>query len=450
MKNRPNILFITDDQHRYDYLEMVSKFPVKTPNIARLAEEGVWYNHAYSVNPLCMPARCSLHNGLYTHQHGMTENGEHWDFNLPTVQQALQKHGYTTAAIGKLHVFNGDVDLTTLKGDIQSLGYDYVHEVSGKALAWHEQCEWTHAMEKQGKLEKYRKARHFHEKEVCGRDKYAHRFVLDEEDYMDRYIGDHVVDFLKNHNYEKPLFMWAGLVSPHYPFDATDEMLKGHELTEQPDAVDNEQPQLWQANRQHYSAMVEEVDKQAGRMLKALEEKGQLDNTLVIFTSDHGEMLGDHGLEGKCHPFDPSVRVPLLMRYPAAIKPGTICNSIIELTDLPATLLDFAGITTEPETVLPRTPGKSVIPTWQNINHEIRPFAYSESYVCYPPFQMIRNHQFKLVYYQDKKEFSLYDIQNDPDECINLAGRNEYSEIIKEMSTDLLKHIVTYRAPIRK
>lgn len=454
MKKQPNILFITDDQHRYDYLEMVGKFPVKTPNLARLAKEGIWYQHAYSNSPLCMPARCSLHNGLYAHQHGMMTNHGHWDFNLPTVQQALQKNGYATAAIGKLHVFEAmdcGLDLTTVEKEIKSLGYDFVHEVSGKGLAWHVDCEWTHAKRKKGNLDKYRESRHFHQSKEGGHGKCAHPFVLDEEDYMDRYIGDRVIDFLNDYDFEKPLFLWAGLVSPHPPFDATAGMLEGHDPLRQPNAVDNEDPESWAGQRAHYSAMVEEIDRQVGRMLEVLENRGQLANTLVVFTSDHGEMLGDHGLEGKCHCYDPSTRVPLLMRYPVAIKANQVSQGMVELTDIPATFLEVAGIASNPREVLPATPGKSLIPTWQDCNYEVRPFAFSEDGgQFYPAFQMIRDHRYKLVYYTDKNCYSLYDMQNDPDECDDLANNPDHAEIVDSMSKLLLQHLAKTYSPVRK
>jgi len=448
MEKSANIILITDDQHRYDYLDMLDKFPVKTPNLARLAKEGIWYQHAYTPSPLCMPARSSLHNGLYAHQHGMTTNVGHWDFHLPTVQQALQKHGFNTVAIGKLHAFEAmdcGLDVTTTEPQIKALGYDYVHEVSGKGLAWHCDCEWTHAMARKQHLQPYREARTLYN------DHRAHSFMLDEEDYMDRYIGDHVVDFLGNYAYEKPLFLWAGFVSPHPPFDATSDMLAGHESSEQPDAIDNPAPRSWEEVRAHYTAMVEEIDRQVGRILTVLEEKGQLDNTLVVFTSDHGEMLGDHGLEGKCHCYDPSTRVPLLMRYPAAIPTEQVRDCMVELTDLPATFLDAAGITSDATDLLPGTPGKSLLPTWADSEASIRPFVFSEDGgQFYPSFQMIRTVSHKLVYYPEEDRLTLYDMVNDPDECVDLGSCDNHVTIRNDLLRRLLRHLACNPAPTRK
>jgi arylsulfatase A-like enzyme len=144
----PNILFITDDQHRYDYLEMTGQFPVSTPNLARLAREGVWHRHAYSVCPLCMPARCSLHTGLYAHQHGVTRNFRHWPLGLPAFPQLLRSSGYRTAAIGKVHVFEAvpeRLDLESVREQVMSFGYDELIEVAGKQMPYSGvQCDWSH------------------------------------------------------------------------------------------------------------------------------------------------------------------------------------------------------------------------------------------------------------------------------------------------------------------
>ena len=209
MLERPHILFITDDQHRYDFLEMTGNYPVRTPHLARLAAEGVWHRHAYSTCPLCIPARASLHTGLYGHQHGLVTNMGDWPSQLPTLPRALQAHGYHTAAIGKLHAFEGvpeHLDLTTVRDDVMAFGYHELHEVSGKALAYYLDCEWTHHMRRKGLLDAYRAA------QADGTP-----FAFDEADYQDVYITDHVVEWLEQYDDARPFFLWAGLVSPILP-----------------------------------------------------------------------------------------------------------------------------------------------------------------------------------------------------------------------------------------
>jgi len=472
MKKRPNILFITDDQHRYDYLEMTEKFPVKTPSLARLAREGVWHRHAYSNCPLCMPARCSLHNGLYAHQHGLTRNLRHWPLGLPTLPKALSKNGYHTAAIGKLHVYEGvpeRLDLATVRDRIMGLGYDELIEVGGKSMAWSVQCDWTHDMAEKGLYETYLK-------DAPTRNTAAGSIapfpLEDMRDYHDIWIGDRCMDWLEKYDRAEPFFLWAGLVSPHPPYNAPQELYERHNPAKQTPCVDNDDPGVWPQKRAHYSAMVELVDEQVGRMLDVLERKGILDDTLVVFTSDHGEMLGDHGEDGKCKPYDPSSRVPLLARCPALIQPGTVSDVMVELIDLPATCLDAALNCKDVTEYLDKSPGLSLLPNWVDPKVEIRPFAYSEDGGHFmPAYQMVRNEKWKYTLYTrgaggghtypgdparenwardaGNPRETLYDMQDDPDECRDLAGDPEYREIKDELKSRLLQHIANTPPPIR-
>jgi len=472
MTNKPNILFITDDEHRYDFAEMSGRFPVRTPNLARLAREGVWHRHAYSNCPLCMPARCSLHTGLYAHQHGLNRNVLHWPLGLPTMPQALRRAGYHTAAIGKLHIHEGvyrPVDLTKLADKAQALGYDDVHEVSGKTLSWYSDCEWTHHIAAKGLLEKYRSYRRNSPRE-------GHwPFPLDAEDYMDVYVSDRVVEWLEQYDDQSPFFLWAGLVSPHPSYDAPAEELARHPVEDQPLPVDNHDPGQWPHKRAHYIAMVEIVDRQVGRMLDVLERRGILDDTLVIFASDHGEMLGDHGLAYKCYPYDPSTRVPLLARYPRLIRPGTVSDALVELIDLTATCLEVGQCTNATEDLnrspdvsavenehilahrwrdemeyLPGSPAHSLVAHWQNPSQPHRAFVYSEDGgQFFPAFQMVRTERWKYVFYPRDRREKLFDMQEDPDECVNLADSTEHQGVKDELNVTLLKHIADTPPPVR-
>ena len=442
MPERPHILFITDDQHRYDFLEMTGKYPVHTPHLARLAAEGVWHRHAYSPCPLCIPARASLHTGLYGHQHGLTTNMGDWPAWLPTLPQSLQAHGYHTAAIGKLHAFEGipeQLDLTTVREAVMGFGYDELHEVSGKALACYMECEWTHHMRRKGLLEAYRAQQaDWHE----GRHM---PFPFAEADYQDVYITDHVVEWLEHYDEDRPFFLWAGLVSPHPPFDAPAHWVPSPDVV--PPPMDNDNPEPWRAPRALYAGMVELVDAQVGRVLEVLARRGMLDDTLVLFASDHGEMLGDHGLGGKCYPHDPSTRVPLLARYPALIPAGTVSDALVELTDLPATVLQIALGAENPRPFLPGTPGHSLVPHWQG-KPGGREFCYSEDggHFC-PPFQMVRTAEWKYVYYPGDGSEALFHLCDDPDECRNCAADPACASIKDTLKTRLLHHLATTPPP---
>lgn len=439
MPTPPHILLIIDDQHRYDFLEMTGKYPVPTPNLARMAAEGVWHRQAYSPCPLCMPARASLLTGLYGHQHGLTTNMGDWPAGLPTLPRVLQAHGYHTAAIGKLHAFEGvpeRLDLTTVREQVMAFGYDELHEVSGKALAYYLECEWTQHMRRQGLLDAYRQL------QAAGRADQPFPFA--EANYQDVYITDHVLDWLERYDDDRPFFLCAGLVSPHPPFDAPACWLPVDAV---PPPVDNPDPAAWRAQRALYAGMVSLVDAQVGRMLAVLARRGLLDDTLILFVSDHGEMLGDHGLGGKCYPHDPSTRVPLLARYPALIPPGLQSDALVELTDLPATILHVALGADTPQPYLPGSPGQSLLPHWQG-HPSRRAFVYSEDggHFC-PPFQMLRSAEWKYVYYPRDNSESLFHMPTDSDECHNRAADPACHARIDTMKTHLLHLLATTPPP---
>ena len=205
---RPHILFISDDQHRYDWLGWMGA-PPRTPHLDRLRREGVWHRNIYSNNPLCMPARCSLMSGLYTHQSGQMNNDRDWSPDLRTMPQALQKAGYHTALIGKLHALEGipkKIDLTHVRDQIARFGFDHVDEVAGKSMAWHIDCDWTHHLRDHGLLERYREERSKQTSEERASGWLPGSFPFDENHYSDRYIGNHCVEWLENYDRTEPFF----------------------------------------------------------------------------------------------------------------------------------------------------------------------------------------------------------------------------------------------------
>ena len=448
MNTSPNILFITDDQHRWDWLEMTRRYPVRTPHLARLASEGIWYRQTYSTCPLCMPARASLHSGLYAHQTGLDRNIGHWPFGIPMLPNVLRGLGYRTAAIGKLHVFEAvpeRLDLLTVSDTIRhELGYDDLFEVSGKALAWHVDCEWTHELRRRGLLDLYR------EKSPRGQ-RACQPFDLSPDLYQDVFIGDRAVQWLQEVGTEKPFFLWAGLVSPHPPFDAPAEALaRQADHAPSPIAPGNIDEDLWQERRRHYSAMVEIVDTQVGRLLQVLDERGLAGNTLVIFAADHGEMLEDRGLAGKCFPFDPSVRVPCLMRWPGHTPAGVATDALIELIDLPATCLEAASGSGMVADFLPGSTGRSLVEHWKDPAAPVRTHVFSEDggQFC-PAYTMIADGRWKYVLYPKNGEEALYDVLSDPGELTNRIADPSAKEIRDRLKTALLLHYSHNPAPHR-
>ncbi len=432
---RPNILFITDDQHRHDWLGWIDDCPARTPNLDRLRREGIWHRHCYSNNPLCMPARCSLINGLYSRQSGQMDNTTDWPSDLPTMPQALQREGYRTAMIGKLHAFEGiptALDLTTVQNQIKAFGFDHVHEVAGKTMAWHIDCEWTHHLRRHGLLDAYRAERS--KRSPIQND--GHPFPFAEEHYVDRYVGDHCVDWLSHHDSAQPFFLWAGFCSPHPAYDAPASRLAAHPPESMPLPIDNSDPARWPIRRAHYAAMIEIIDEQVGRLLDVLDRRGLTDNTLVVFVADHGEMLGEHNIDGKCWPHDPSIRVPCLARWPGHIAPGSVSDGLLSLIDLTATCVEVGG--TDPAIALPGNLARSLIAHWQNPSDEFRPFIYSENSGQFqPPWRLVRTRDHKLVHWLRDDRTSLHDLAADPHECHEITKDTITARLRAELNTFL-------------
>jgi len=447
---RLNILLISDDQHRYDCLGVWGRFPVRTPHLDQLARDGVWHRHAYTPCALCLPARCSLHTGLYAHQHGAVTNEGHWRCDVPTLPQVLQQAGYHTAMIGKLHVFEGlpeRIDLTdpAVRRQTHRLGYDDVHEVCGKAFAWYVDCDWTHDLRRHGLLDAYRTEGQRH---MAGDD--AREFPLPTTWYSDVYIADRAVRWLESYRDDRPFFLWVGLCSPHPPYDAPREYLERHPPGSQPLPVDHPAPEAarWPLKRRHYAAMIELVDAQVGRVLAALDARGWRERTLVVFLSDHGEMLGDHGLDGKCHPHDPSIRVPLLARCPPLITSGTVSDALVELTDVVATAVEVGTGDADATRHLPRTPGRSLLTHWRAPHTPVRDLVYTEDGGhFFPPHQTVRTESWKYSFYTRDGREALFDLRADPDECVNRAGDPAQRDVQAELRTRAFQRLAATPPP---
>lgn len=444
----PNIVLILDDQHRYDWLGLWRRSPARTPNLDRLAREGVWHRHAYSTCPLCMPARCSLATGLYGHQTGMTANVGRWPLTLPTVYQALQKAGYHTAAIGKIHIYEGipeKADLTTLDETTRRYGFDEVWEVAGKSMAFYIDCHYTHYLREKGLLERYREDGAARGGDEPGDD---HPFIFDAADYVDILVGDRAADWIRNYDGSRPFFLQAGLCCPHPPYDPPAEFAQPYRPEDMPLPIDCDDPHKWAVRRALYCGMIALVDAQVGRIRQALEDKGILDDTLVLFVADHGEMLGDHDKAGKCWPHDPSIRVPLIARCPGLIMPGTVSDALVELIDLPATFVEVAGGAV-PQ-ALPSSPGRSLVSHWDRPTRGHREYIYSEDGgQFHPAFQMVRTPAWKYAYLPGEGSELLFNIEDCPSESVNVADHPRHFAVKDELKTRLLAHLAETPAPLR-
>lgn len=463
-----NIILIMTDQHRADHVGWHPSTRMRLPNIDRIAQGHAFLN-CVTANPVCTPARTALLTGRYTHQIGMLNMSGDLPRGIPTYAQALQKAGYHTAGIGKFHwlqtwkwgapVGRG-VDLAALHAELGSYGFDEVWEATGKQLAIHNSCDWCRHLEARGILDAYRQhaiqsgrnAWNAEQTEFTGEP-----WPFDEADYVDAVTGDRGVKSLRERPRNKPYFGFFSYCSPHPPLDPPSRFLEQVPVEQDEpfitggpdDAPLSEGAQARMRKlRRAYKAMLLCVDEQVGRVFQALREEGMWDNTVVIFTSDHGEMLGDHGAFQKMRPQWQSATVPTAIRHPTYLPRARVA-SVVELTDLTATILDIAGL--DPRAALSKDwpafnavlPGRSLLPILRGDVPAVREYAFSE---CSGPsgyWHMIQDRRFKYVRYQplglqERLREQLFDLNADPDECHDLSGQAAMVTVMEQARQRLL------------
>jgi choline-sulfatase len=452
-ERKRNIILLMTDQHRLDHVGYHGKGRMATPNIDRVAES-VGFTGCVSVNPVCTPARCALLTGKYTHQIGMTAMSGDLSLQHPTYPRALQQHGYKTYGIGKFHYLQGwkfgipigqGHPLTQIKEEIRQFGFDEVWEASGKQLVSRNYCDYAAHLDSQGLLEEYRK---FNERSgKNGKDAESQNFTgepfpFGEHNYMDIVIGDRIVEAIENRPKDGPFFLFGSFVGPHPPYDPPQSYVDKVPYEEIDDflpgpkgPLSEEAKKRMYKLRRAYKAMIGIIDEQVGRIFAKLEEEGILDDTVILFTADHGEMMGDHGRVQKQSPHKASATVPAAIRHPDYLR-GELNAAPMELTDLTATILDIAGI--DPKQALSkdwpafhdRVPCRSLMPIVSGNDERVRDYAFSE---CQGNWQMIQTEQWKYVRQlnyddPDRVPEQLFDLLADPDELHNVIDDPRYAE----------------------
>ncbi len=463
MDDRINILLITDDEHRWDFMGTQAPPQLRIPSIKRLSSEGVTLTNAISNCPICMPTRFSWLYGLYASQGAasLLDNAGDWPTHLPSLAQALQREGYHTALIGKLHSLGGlyHRDVVAHEGLTRARGFHDVFEVCGKSLAYWYDCRWTRYLRSRGLLERYREDVASRTSMIGGAERYEPSF-LPGEHHMDRFIGNRVCRWLEEYDGARPFFLHASFCGPHFPLDPPEELFDHYRPEEMPppavpealSAEDgtthsprDELPE-WQRQRALYCGLIEQVDREIGRVLDLLTHKTWERNTLVVFTTDHGDMLGDLGLEHKGVPYDASCRTPVVLRLPEVLQPGQVLDSPAEAVDLPVTLLDAAGAGSRISGYLPSTPGRSYWDYARGLEADHRKWAFSECHGGKRAWRMCRERDWKYVHYADGRDL-LFHTEKDPLETTNLANLPESSRRISHMRSLLIRSLSAIAAP---
>jgi arylsulfatase A-like enzyme len=461
-KKRPNIIFIMSDDHASHAMSCYGSKINKTPNLDRIANEGMRFTNSFCTNSICAPCRAVILTGKYSHLNGIIDNRKKFDGSQQTFPKLLQKVGYKTAMIGKWH----------LKTD--PTGFDYWNILPGQG------AYYNPAMKEMGQRKKY-------------------------TGYTTDIITDHALKWLKSLKPSEPFCLMFHHKAPHRNWQPGPKYLTMYDdvtipepdnlfddyanrgraakeqdmsiaktmtpndlkLTPTPKNLTPEQKKLWEAaygpkneefkkaNLQgkdlirwkyqryikDYLRCIASVDENVGRVLDYLNESGLAENTIVFYTSDQGFYLGDHGWFDKRFMYEESLRMPLLVRYPKEIKPGSVNNDIVLNLDFAETFLDFAGAPIpadmQGESLRRILQGKTP-KNWRKSTY----YHYYE----YPAVHSVKRHygirtkRYKLIhFYNDIDEWELYDLNKDPKEMKNVIDVPAYTDIVNELKAELIQ-----------
>lgn len=357
MSDRPNILIIHADQHRCDALGAYGNADIQTPHIDALAADGVRHDAHFCSFPVCTPSRYSLVSGLYVHQHLGWTNHCTLPAGVPTFPRALRDAGYRTRAVGKMHFTPTYLDVGFEAMELAEQNGpgrcddDYHRYLQAEGL-----CDRIDLIDQEAE---YREGAPDEYWQTLG----ALASDLDEEHHSTTWIGDRAAAIVDRWEGGGNLLM-AGFIKPHHPFDPpapwhrmydpealalvpgwTAQCLE-RDLACSPGYFPNArmtEPQLRRAMAYYY-ATISQIDHQVGRLVELLKERGLYDNTLIVYTSDHGEFLGFHHLLLKGnHMYDPLVRIPLIVKYPGQERAGQVCDALSGNVDVAPSLLRQAG-----------------------------------------------------------------------------------------------------------
>ena len=444
--SQPDVLVILTDQWSPRYTSWDNQ-EVRTPHLDRIAKEGMIFDACYTTSPICMPARVSLLTGLYPHNAGHEIWGNATGY-YPKPEDApmyrdIQRAGLTTAHIGKTHWAAGPVWKEQFKNSgafHRALGLDHVEDISGPPDSINGRDAYTQHLREIGQLQAV--ADDLHGRYVKGEFE-PRASVAKTEDYHDWFTTGLAVDFIGAQSKDKPMCLVVSLHSPHPPLDAPGDyatMFDPEKLTlpanvpekylRDGHALEQSETRRMLAN---YLGKIALVDDCVGRLVEAMKARGTWANTLVIFTSDHGEMMGAHGYLTKGRFYEESVRVPLVVRWPSHVKTGR-SKAPVQMMDLYPTIVEAVG-----GELTPGRFAKSLLPIATGRKDRVRPIAVSEIGDEAPLRMMACDGHFK--YGADEEREYLFDLENDPLEQHDLAAESEHRDTLNAMREKLLTHL---------
>jgi len=473
-----NVLFIITDTQRANYLSCMGNPILKTPNIDSIGENGVIFTNCFSANPFCMPNRATIATGKYPNVHGVRSNGINLPSDVPTIYETLSNRGWHTAAIGKLHFQNylpartkkyqsvENVLKWAYQKDYKDLlkefpkpyyGFEDVEITLGHGdLVMGHYTEWL-----EERAPKY--IDYIREKLPKTFDELSYDTIVPEELYPTTYIKERTIKFLENHakgeHGDKPFFLHCSFPDPHPPscppgkykdmYKPEDielpisfknlENLKNHKLLgpylENPVFKGIIRGSTEEEIRSFIAGsygIITMIDDAVGEILSSLENLGLADNTMVIYTSDHGYLRGEHGLVimGPC-PFSAMLNVPLLWNVPGLTK-SAVSSSLVSSVDIPKTILNLLGIPEKRQTE--GMQGVDITPVLRDASQKVRDCCIIEEDEEFGSYKIRLRHlvteTHKLTLYEGMEDFGdLYNRINDPEELNNLWYDESYNEL---------------------
>ncbi|MDC7235886.1 MAG: sulfatase-like hydrolase/transferase [Spirochaetales bacterium] len=479
--SKKNILLITSDQQCWDTIGALNSI-IKTPNLDRLFKHGIAADRAYTVNPVCTPTRCSLLTGHYPSRHGCYTIGTNLPKDYPTIPEELNKAGYSTALLGKAH-FQSCLAEDSFEAEPAIFNDEYFKNWQGpyygfqkaKLIIGHTDqnmsrgMHYGHWLNEQGvESDKY-----------FGNNAYEYfgTWELPEKYHPSRWVADETIQTVDETLAEgKPFFIWSSFQDPHNPCVVPEPWASMYDPDEMPlyDLTPGEwkdKPPFYESlmtgkgldvsmGEKHwycigdsvnlkmdeskrrkimalYYGMISLMDHHIGRILDKLEQENLLDETLIVFTSDHGDYMGNHGIWWKGLPsYDDAQKVPFLARIPGCETPGSINSSLMSVVDLGRTFLEFAEIP-----IPPGIQGKSQLNSFKNSHVSSREWVQVEFRPSESDFMQktFVHKDYKAVFYNPDEYGELYNMKNDPHQLHNLWNDNTYAGIKNEMMHKMIQ-----------
>ena len=442
---RPNLLFIMSDDHAAHAMTCYGSRINETPNMDRIANDGVRLDNCFCTNSICTPSRASILTGKYSHLNGVFTLNDKMDGRQMTFPKLLQEVGYQTAIFGKWHVGHGGIHDPT--------GFDYWRVLPGQGL-YHDPVMYD-----------------------MGEEKTYPGYVTD-------LITDFSLEWLEQADRDRPFCLLTHHKAPHRRWEPDDkhadlyedidipepptfdddysnrshaaqiaQMRIDRDLTEQdlkippPEGLAGQALKQWKYQRyiKDYLRCVASVDDNVGRMLDDLDDEGLTEDTVVIYTSDQGFFLGDHNWYDKRFMYEESLRMPFVVRYPREIEPGTTNDDIILNTDFAAAFLDYAGLETprEMQSHSFRANLRGETPAAWRTSFYYRYFMHLQGGHHVTAHYGVRTERYKLIFYYEEEpgpqEWELFDLEQDPMEMCSVYDDPDYAEVVAELKDELAR-----------